>query len=463
MEIQPARQGSEILSSNDMVKLKRPDAKRSTCHPILRWMTVCVALYLTLIGLSACQPDPDASNIPTVTLDRSTPTAASTATRTSEPTPVSIGEIIIWLDWEPEEMEALQGIIQSFLSDNPTVEFSLSYYPTDELMSAFEEASHAGTPPTIMFGPSLWGPRLYDGEMILDASSMVNAELERRIHPTAWTQVAYDSHMLGLPLEFQGVVLFRNRSRAVKAPRTVELWIEEGRVQREKDQTAIVLDLGFGFSAPQLSICDGSFIGPHAEIALELSQGICWLEVIRDLRAIGPAVMNSDEDLSRFLSGESAWLIEETSRIGELAHAIGVTNLKVDPWPLYEPAGRPLQSLVWTENIYLSRGILARNLEVTWAFVEYMYSAEAQARLSDFQGAAHIPVDTTVEIIDSNMVEMASMLRAGVPLTLWIDLDDHIKPIEDAVEDVIFQGVEPVVAAQLLIDRLEQVQTPDEG
>ncbi|MEE9512514.1 MAG: extracellular solute-binding protein [Anaerolineales bacterium] len=446
-----------------MVPLNRPDAKQSTGYPILRWMTVCVALCLTLPGLSACQSGSNVANTPTETPDSITLTAASTASPTEEPTPASIGEIIIWLDWEPEEMDALQEIIQSFLSDNPTVEFSLSYYPTDELMDAFEEASHAGTPPSILFGPSLWGPRFYEGEMILDASSMVNAELERRIHPTAWTQVAYDSHMLGLPLEFQGVALFRNRSRAAEAPRTVELWIEEGLVQREKDQTAIILDLGFNFSAPQLSICDGSFIGPQAEIALELPQGICWLEVVRDLRVIGPAVMNSDEDLSRFIAGESAWLIEETSRIGELAHAIGVTNLKVDPWPLYEPADRPLQSLVWTENIYLSSGIPTTNLEVTWAFVEYMYSSEAQARLSDFQGAAHIPVDTTVEIIDSNMVEMASMLRAGVPLSLWINLEDHINPIEGAVEDVIFQGVEPAVATRLLIDRLEQVQTPGEG
>ena len=446
-----------------MVLLKQPDAKQSPRHPIPRWLNVCVALCLTLIGLPACQSSSEISIIPTELPDSITPTTVSTPTQTAEPTPASTGEIIIWLDWEPDEMEALQEIIQSFLSDNPTVDFSLSYYPTDELMSAFEDASRAGTPPTILLGPSSWGPRLYDGEMILDASSMVNAELERRIHPTAWTQVDYDSHMLGLPLEFQGVVLFRNRSRAAEAPRTVELWIEEGLDQREKDQTVIVLDLGFSFSAPQLSICDGSFIGPQAEIALELPQGICWLELIRHLRALGPAVMNSDEDLSIFLAGESAWLMEETSRISELAHAIGVMNLKVDPWPLYEPGDQPLQSLVWTENIYLSSGIPTKNLEVTWSFVEHIYSSEAQARLSDFQGAAHIPVDTTVEIIDSNMVEMASMLSSGIPLPLWIDLDDHIKPIEGAVEDVIFQGVEPAVAAQLLIDIMEQVQTAGEG
>jgi hypothetical protein len=55
------------------------------------------------------------------------------------------------------------------------------------------------------------------------------------------------------------------------------------------------------------------------------------------------------------------------------------------------------------------------------------------------------------------------MLRSGVPLPLRINLENHIKPIEGAVEDVIFQGIEPAVAAQLLIDRLEQVQTADEG
>jgi ABC-type glycerol-3-phosphate transport system substrate-binding protein len=173
--------------------------------------------------------------------------------------------------------------------------------------------------------------------------------------------------------------------------------------------------------------------------------------------------MNSDEDLSRFLAGESAWLIEESSRIDELTHALGITNLKIDPWPLYMPADRPLQSLVWTENIYLSKGIPAQNLELIWAFVEHIYSSEAQARLTDFQGAAHIPVDTTVEIIDSNMVEIASMLRSGVPLSLWIDSDYHTKTIEDVVEDVVFQGVEPDVAAQNLIDQLEQAQTPEEG
>ena len=443
-----------------MVVLKRPDPKQSFLGHKPGWMTICVALCLTLIGLSACQSDSDFSSIPTETPDSLTPTTASTPSQVAEPTPASTGEIIIWLDWAPEEMEALQEIIQSFSHEYPTVDFSLSYYPTDELLSAFEDASRAGTPPTIIFGPSLWGPLLYDGEMILDPSSMVNAELERRIHPTAWTQVAYDSHMLGLPLEFQGMVLFRNRSRAAEAPRTVERWIEVGLNQHEGDQTATVLDFGFGFSAPQLSICDGSFIGPEGEIALELPQGICWLEVISDLRAVGPAVMNSDEDLSRFLAGESAWLVEESSRIGELAHALGVTNLKVDPWPLYEPADRPLQSLVWTENIYLSKGIQPQELEVTWAFVEHIFSSEVQARLSDFQGAAHIPVDTTVEIIDSNMVEIASMLRSGVPLSLWIDSEDHIKPVEDAVEDVVFQGVEPEVAAQNLMDRLEQVQPP---
>ena len=446
-----------------MYLMKWSDPVQPPCHPIARWMTVCVALCLTLIGLSACQSGADVSNMPTEMPERFTPIAASTPTQTTEPTPASTGEIIIWLDWEPKEMDALHVIIQSFLKENPTVDFSLAYYPTDELLSAFEDASRADTPPTMLFGPSRWGPRLYDGEMILDASSMVNVDLERRIHPTAWKQVAYDSHMLGLPLEFQGVVLFRNRTRAAEAPRTVELWIEEGLRQREEDQTAVVLDLGFGFSAPQLAICGGSFIGPQAEVTLELLQGTCWLEVLHELRAIGPAVMNSDNDLSRFLSGETSWLIEETSRIAELVHAIGVTNLKVDPWPLNEAVDRPLQSLVWTENIFLSSGIPTKNLEVTWAFVEYMYSPEAQALLSDFQGAAHIPVDTTVEIIDSNMIEMASMLRSGVPLQLWIDIEDHIKPIENAVEDVIFQGVEPAVAAQLLIEQMEQLQIPGEG
>jgi ABC-type glycerol-3-phosphate transport system substrate-binding protein len=101
-------------------------------------MTVCITLCLTLIGLSACQSGSEVSNIPTEMPDSLTPIAASTPTKMVEPTPASTGEIIIWLDWAPEEMEALQEIIQSFSREYPTVDFSISYYPTDELLSAFE-------------------------------------------------------------------------------------------------------------------------------------------------------------------------------------------------------------------------------------------------------------------------------------------------------------------------------------
>ena len=138
-----------------MVLLKRSDVKQPTWHPILRWMMVSVVLCLTLIGLSTCQSGSEVSNIPTEMPDKFTPSTASTPTQIAEPTPASTGEIIIWLDWTPEEMEALREIIQSFSREYPTVDFSLSYYPTDELLSAFEEASRAGTPPTIIFGPSL--------------------------------------------------------------------------------------------------------------------------------------------------------------------------------------------------------------------------------------------------------------------------------------------------------------------
>lgn len=446
-----------------MVRQKRPASRQTPTSPILRWPAIGAALALTLMGLAACQSGSDISSPPTEVAETVTPLALTIPTQIVEPTPASVGEIKIWLDWEPEEVDALLEIIQSFGSENPTVNFSLSYYPTDELLNAFEEASRIGTPPTILLGPSLWGPRLSEGDLVMDPVSMVNADLERRIHPTAWTQVAYKNHMVGLPLEFMGVVLFRNRLLADGAPRTVEVWIEEGIRQRKEEGTEVLLDFGSDFSAPQISVCGGSFLGPEANITLELPEGTCWLEVMAELRAIGPAVMNSEDDLLRFLSGDSAWLVEESSRISEFAHAIGVTNLKVDPWPLYEPVDRPLQSLVWTENIYFSSGIPAKDLEVTWSFVEHLFSAESQARLSDFQGAAHIPVDTTVDIIDSNMVEMASMLRAGVPIPLLMDPEVYIALIEDAVNDVVFQGVEPVVAAQILIEQLQQIPVTSEG
>jgi ABC-type glycerol-3-phosphate transport system substrate-binding protein len=422
----------------------------------LKSKNLCLICIILLGLLSACQSGtpPPATALSTPTTAPATPTAVPT----QAPTPTSSvrGKVTLWLSWNPLELATLQQVIAVFHERYPEVTFAIAYYPEEELRAALESAPLEGNAPSIVFAPSSWGPRLRQSGVIMDLINIADVELQATINPLAWSQVAYDSVILGLPIEILGVFLFRNRSLVQEPAATLDELIAVTQQLKDDRDIGAGLDYGFTFSVSQLAACDGHLLDENGELAVNNEIGICWLRLLRSLRDAGQVTFNTDDDLQLFEAGRSAWLIEKSSEVPHMEKVVGANNIAIDPWPVYNETGKRLAGFVWTENAYLVEGSTPVDFEASWAFVRYLLTPEAQLLLSDPNSAYHLPVLNGLELTDVLQAQMSASLPSGVSLPLVVNLDLYFEPLEGAVRWMAIHGATPELALDTAARKIEQ-------
>jgi ABC-type glycerol-3-phosphate transport system substrate-binding protein len=422
-----------------------------TCPNRVRWYHL-VTIMAAFSALAACAPSTE-----TLSSQQILPTRTPAPLPTLTPLPTSPPQQIvsIWLDWEYAELQGLFEVIERYQEQHPAAEFEITYYTRDQLLETFETAAAIGEGPSILFGPSSWGPSLREQRFVLNLSPLLDPGMETDVHPIAWTQAAEGTQLFGLPLELHGFVLYRNRSLAAQPVSSVEEWLQIADQMKLENRSVIALDLDLEISLPMMAACGEDIFNLRGELMVFDQGGECWLDLLSRLGDLGTVVFSSDEELKSFKSGQTAWVIASTALRDDLIEAIGVTNLKVDPWPLYESEGFPLRGFTWSENAYLVAGSTESDLEASWKFIQFLFGNEGQEILSDPSGAAHIPTTSVTEPPDSLMLESSSMLRAGIPIPLKSNLDIVREPILSAIQAVVMQGADPNFALRMAEERLE--------
>jgi ABC-type glycerol-3-phosphate transport system substrate-binding protein len=400
-------------------------------------------------GGKTASPTPRTALTPTLTR-----IPALLPTRPATSTPETQAKVSIWTSWAPDELDALRSVIALFREQHPEFEFSLSYYPQDRLLDAYLACLTSGGCPTILVGPSTWGPLLVERDAVIDVSAFIDPQLQNDLYPVAWAQVISGEVMTGLPLELQGNVLYRNSTLVPDRSTQLGGLIGDAIALREETMQASVFDLGFYNSAPFLAACEGSLFSPDGELAVAGPTGLCWLEMLGTWEKAGRVIIGGDEDRSAFVEGKSGWLIDSSLLLGTLTRTLGADSLTVDPWPLLTSTGEPLKGYVWTENVYISSRIEMGDLEASWAFARFLFEPESQAILSDPEGAAHIPAQESVTIENSRMQTISAMLRSGIPLPIRPDLADFIGPIETLINSVVLKGADPQQGLNVLSARV---------
>lgn len=414
-------------------------------------------ISVVYVGLSvACQASTPSPVIVTLTPTTAPATPTAIPTQASTPTPSVRGKVTLWLSWDPLELATLQKAIAVFHDRYPEVTFAIIYYPEDVLRAAIENITEEGTAPSIIFAATSWGPWLWQSGLVLDLTSITDAELEATINPLAWAQVIYDSAILGLPMEMHGVFLFRNRLLVQEPVGTLEELVSVAQQLKGTRVVGVSLDYGFTYSVSQLAACDGELFDESGALAVNNEAGICWLTLLRSMREAGQVTFNTDDDLNLFEAGRSAWLIEESYKVPRLRQVVGPSNLVVDPWPIYQETGKQLSGFVWTENVYFVEGSEPVDFEASWAFVRYLLTPEAQLIMSDPNGAYHLPAVKDLELTDALQAQMFASLSTGVSYPLLPNLDLYIEPLEAAVRWMAIHGATPELALDTAVRKVDQ-------
>ncbi len=392
----------------------------------------------------------------------SSPVISPPPPTTSPPSPTSTssvpplkGQVTLWVDWDPPRMQALIDAIAGFRARHPQVVFDISYFPTDQLRPAFEAAAAAHQGPSVLIGPSIWGRAFADQGWTRDLASYLLPGQQSSIQPVVWDQAAEGSRVLGLPLTLEGYVLYRNTSLAPDPADNVDQLIQVARALKAAKGFGASLDFGFIFSAPQLMAC-GATLDTRAVLPFDEAAGECWLGLMQRLGQAGKPVFNSDQDRAQFMDGKSAWLIDTSSQMDELAGALGPGTLAIDAWPVDEATGGHLNGYVWSENAYLSASSSNVNLEASWAFLAYLLAPETQAAMDDVEGARRVPSVVGAGLADPLLAQARGVLETGLPRPFPGDLNRLSVPLETALRLVVGQSGDIRLATMLTLQEIEK-------
>jgi maltose-binding protein MalE len=431
---------------------------RKTILKLSLWNMMILALLLTSCSGSGDAIDPGmiAETEAAMTLSP-LGTIQSPALLTPIATLESASELRLWLSWDAHDLQALDRVIELYMSEYPNVTLRITYVPEAELVSALRDAP-MGEGPTVLLGPSQLGPRLWEAGRIQEIGDLISTELHTNILPVAWTQVVYEGQTIAMPLALEGVLLYRNRDLVLTPAANVnELVSTSISLADQGLGVGSALDFGFYFSVPQLQACDGAIYAADDSMGFGGNIGRCWLELVKRLSEAGRVTLNTDVDLTLFASGESAWLIDLAEHAPALTGAIGEDNLAIDNWPIYEVTQESMGGFVWTENAYIPMGITPTETATAWSFISFMLTPQVQLILAEPSGAWHIPVLEDLELESGLQIQVVESLLQGIPLPMKASLGQCIVGLENAVRLVAQQGADPILGLYVAVADLESV------
>lgn len=429
-----------------------------------RWLATAVLLAALAVG---CSPQGSAPlETPTTTLPLPT-LVAVTSVPSEAPAPVSSlrGSVSIWTAWEAVEVAALSELLDEFQQQHPHAQVRLSYYRDAELLEAFQAAAAAGQGPTILLGPSDWGPQLLRDGLIEDVASRLLSEQRESIPERVWSQVTSGGAVLGLPVRLRGVVLYRNRALAPQPAASFEDLLARAAETSTRYAAEPVFDLGFEFSGAQLTACGGTLLRAGGGLAFDEPTGICWLGLLSRFRQVGRPVFDSTADRATFIAGHSPWLIDTTDALPEIVQALGAENVSVDAWPATEADELQLSGYVWTDNAYLATGATQADFEASWALISLLIGPEEQARHAQAEGSWFLPVIKTVQPRETLVAQAQQVLFDNTAMPLATNLEVYTVPLERAVSSVVGQAGDPSEALRRATEIIynELTQSPPGG
>jgi ABC-type glycerol-3-phosphate transport system substrate-binding protein len=364
--------------------------------------------------------------------------------------------IHMWVAWAPDKLAALYEVIDQFEAANPGVNFIVSYVPASSMMSKLDEAQSAGQAPTLILAPSEIGLALEEMEALINLRDLIDADIRQSVQPLTWSQVETQSTTRGLPFALMGNVLYRNTALAPAPEDQVESFVVSAREIFLENRVGATIDLGFDNTAPFLRACGARLFDQSGEFILQQSEAVCWFELLTLFRSVGTSTVNTDQDRQLFLEGQSAWMIDTSEVAAELADAVGLENITVDPWPVYGQTGDSLAGYLGSENLYLLAEATFVDREITWSFMRYLVSDEVQDQLGQALGVDFLPVSVAFRAGDSYQSRLIEALLTNLGRPVRSDMAIYQAPLQDASLDVALRGANPIAAFNVAIDTIQR-------
>ncbi|MCB2178497.1 extracellular solute-binding protein [bacterium] len=350
------------------------------------------------------------------------------------------GKIVLWHALKDTETAGLNTIIANFQEANPDTEFEVLFVPFDDLRNKFETAAATGGGPDLLIGGDDWGPPMYDALLVQDVADVAVSD----INEAAMQEGQYSGAQVGLPYVLKGVVMFRNQSIIAEPASDFADLQAKAEAATSGDTYGALLEIGAFFSFGHLYGLGGELMTAEGDPAFDTPEGVAWLEMLQEFKALGADNWYTDNDINLFKEGKVGVVIDGTWNLGDFYASLG-EDLVIDPWPA------DMSGFVQTGMIYLNANTTGDNLDASKAFMSYLLSADAQAA---FYAAddAFIPSNTTVAVDDPMRNQALQAFGDGVPWIVIPEMGAYWGPSETMILSVLEGEATPADALATATD-----------
>lgn len=370
---------------------------------LLRWLLMLLALLLvTACNNNAPTPTPTPSAAPAVTSNSDNTTAAqAAATPTAIPSPTPAlpvaGKLVFWHSWAGADADALAAMLLALNARYPDLQIDTLFVAYNDLPQSYAEAVQAGAGPDLVLTSNWWLGEMVAANVAQPLDELLPAAALADYWPATLDSLRWQGKLYGLPINFELISLFYNRSLLGGSPlptTTAELLaLAQANPQQGIGLYASLYHLYWGFPA-----FGARLFNEQGQVILDQSSGAAdYLTWLKQLSGVNGTFVDEDYGmlLERFKKGEYAFLVDGPWSITDLQGALG-DNLAVAALPA-GPAG-PAQPWLSTDGLFLNPQVTAAQQQLALVVAQSFTSAESGQILTE--RAHRLPANRNAPVTD---------------------------------------------------------------
>ena len=397
---------------------------------------------------------------PTATISGTPPVIPEEVPPVPAVTPPPPGSLVrIWYSWSPDQVQALDDVIDAFQDLYPGIRFEVTNFPPTDLRRHYETAVYYGGGPGLLLAPAEWGPAYYESGLVRDLSPYASEEFLAGINPAALGTGWYQGALISLPVSQNGVVLYRNRQLISTEVETFDQLIAAARRATRAGNLGAYFDRGAFFSAGSLGGLGGAVMDDNLYPAFNSPAGLAWLDLMAAFDVAGAVGMNTNRDVELFSKGRIGYIIEDTGQIDSLVQALGEENLVIDPWPEFGTGH--LSGFVRADSVYLNPNTRPNDASAAMLFMGYLLVPDVQQVFAEI---GMIPVALDANPRPLYVAQAAAALSRGTaypPVANPRLLAAYWEGLELAIWEVFTRRIDPqaalIHAEDLVSERLSEI------
>lgn len=388
--------------------------------------------------------------------------------------------IQLWHQMIYSHREVLKELVDNFQKENPGIEVQVTYRETEELRSAFQSSSMAGSGPELIYGPSDQVGPFATMNLISPLDDILSINEKEQFDPLALVRFKGQTFMVGNSVG-NFLMLLYNQKLIPTPPKTLKEFIDIAkRETKDLDGDGKIDQYGFAFNftepfffVPWIDGYGEHFLDENQMPNLKSKAIISAFSLMRDFRdkyKIIPKECDYEMANSLFKEGKAAMIVNGDWSWGDYTNA--KVDFKILKFPLIDETGLSPAPLVGTTGFSLNSAIQSEEKKnAAIKLLRFLTTTKAQLlfteKVSTYPSRLEARKSPLV-LNNSILKDAAVIMKTGKPMPIVPEVRAVWDALRGQYQSVLAGTTTPEVAAETAqkeawkqINTMNEVLRPD--